>query len=159
MANTKQIAEYLAASPFFSGMAENHIEQLETCSELVSFKAGDFLLKEGDAADRFFLIQRGDVAIESHAPGGGALTVSKTGAEGVVGYSWLFPPYRYAFDARAVTDVEAIRLNGKELRERAENEPELGYQLMKRFAEIMLRRMQATRRQLLNLYGRGEAAS
>jgi CRP/FNR family cyclic AMP-dependent transcriptional regulator len=159
MVKIKNIKDLLDESPFFGGMADQYLELLSGCGTIVHFGTGEFLLKEGEEADSFYLIRKGDVAIESHAPGSGALTVSKVGAGGVTGFSWLFPPYRNHFDSRAVTDVEAVRLDGKCLRGKAEQDHELGYQLMKRFAEIMLGRMQATHRQMLDIYGQnGQAA-
>jgi len=155
MVDVKNVRDFLAGSPFFSDMEEAYFDLLAGCGTLAHIPAGDFLLREGEAADSFFLIRSGDVAIESHAPGNGALTVSKVGAEGVAGFSWLFPPYRNAFDARAVTEVAVVRLDGKCLRGKVEQDHELGYQFMSRFAQIILQRMQATRRQMLDVYGTG----
>ena len=159
MVKIKNIRDYLAEAPFFDGMEDRHLDLLSGCGDLVHFNAGEFLLKEGEQANNFYLIRKGDVSIESHMPGGAPLIVSKVGVAGIVGYSWLFPPYRNAFDARAVTDVEAVRLNGVCMRGKAESDHELGYQMMKRFAAVMLQRMQATRRQMLDVYGdAGKAA-
>ncbi len=154
MGKTKHVREYLAEATFFAGMEAAHLDLLSGYGELMHFNAGDFLLKEGETADCFYLTLQGDVSIESYVPGRSLLIISKVGAAGLVGYSWLFPPYRNAFDARAVTEVKAVRLNGSCLRGKAEEDHELGYQLMKRFAAIMLQRMQATRRQMLDVYGK-----
>lgn len=159
MVKVKGIRDFLAESSFFDGMNEKHLEMISRCGDLVHFNDGDFLLKEGDEARSFFLIRKGGVAIESHSPSGGALTIAKVGTDGIVGFSWLFPPYRNAFDARAITHVDAVRLNGVCLRGKAEEDHELGYQFMKRFAAIMIQRMQAARLQMLDIYGgSGKAA-
>lgn len=164
MVKIKHIKDYLAESPFFAAMDDKYLDLLSGCGEITHFKAGEFLIKEGDEANSFYLIHKGDVAIESHSAGGGPQIVAKVGAEGVAGFSWLFPPYRNQFDARAVTAVEAVKLNGECLRGKAEDDHELGYQFMKRFAEMMMQRMQAARRQTLDIYGldngrnNGEAA-
>ena len=153
MGKIKHIQDFLAESPFFAGMDDAHLELLSGCGELVHFKPGEFLLREGAPADYFYLIRKGEAAIETHMPGQ-TLTVAKAGPGGVSGYSWLFPPYRNQFDSRAISAVEAVRLHGTCLRGKAEQDHELGYQFMKRFAELMLQRTQSTRRQMLDIYGR-----
>ncbi|MEO0330638.1 MAG: cyclic nucleotide-binding domain-containing protein [Bacteroidota bacterium] len=158
MVKIRHINDLLAEAPLFEGMKPEQLEILAGCGKLAHFHKGEFLLKEGEAADRFFLIRNGEVAIESHLPGG-VLTIAKADEERVVGYSWLFPPYRNQFDARATTDVDVIVLDGKCLRDKTHQDHELGYQFMKRFAALMLQRMQAARRQLLDIYGKPSEAN
>lgn len=152
MGEIRNIRDLLVENPFFDGMAEPHLETMSGCGMLVRFKAGEFLIREGDPADTFYLIRDGEVAIECHIPAAGALSVARIGAGEVTGYSWLFPPYRNSFDSHALTDVSAVALSGSCLRDKAEADRELGYQLMKRFAQVMLERLQATRRQMLDVY-------
>ena len=148
----KNIDALLAENPFFQGMLIEHLKVIAGCGKLVQFKAGEFLLREGDGADTFYAIRRGEVAIESHVPSKGSLSIARIGAGGITGYSWLFPPYRNSFDSRAMTKVSALALNGACLRGKAEADHELGYHLMKRFAQVMLDRLQATRLQMLDVY-------
>ena len=152
MGEVKSIRSLIAENAFFEGMADEHIEALSECGRLVYFKAGEFLLREGDEAHTFYLIREGLVAIESDTPGAGALSVARVGEGGVTGYSWLFPPYRNGFDSIALTDVSAVALNGRCLLGKSEADHELGYQLMKRFSQVMHDRLQATRRQMLDVY-------
>ncbi|MCB2081923.1 MAG: Crp/Fnr family transcriptional regulator [Rickettsiales bacterium] len=158
MVKIRNIKDLLTEAPLFDGMADHYLELLAGCGRLAHFKAGEFLLKEGEEANSFYLIRRGEVAIESHTPGGRPLTVAKVGTLGIVGYSWLFPPYRNQFDSCAVTSVDAVHLDGKCLRGKAESDHELGYQFIKRFAAIMIRRMQDARRQMLDIYGNEKAS-
>jgi CRP-like cAMP-binding protein len=155
MVEIKNIHSLLAENPFFEGMPAAHLETMAGCGKLVRFKAGEFLLREGAEADTFYLVREGEVAIESHLPAAGALSVARVGAGGVTGYSWLFPPHRNSFDSLALTNVSAVALDGKCLRGKAEADHELGYQLMKRFAQVMLNRLQATRLQVLDVYANG----
>jgi CRP-like cAMP-binding protein len=111
------------------------------------------LLREGDPADRFFLIRRGTVALEVSAPGRGALTIETLDDGDPVGWSWLFAPYRWQFDARTVGPCELVAFDGACLRGKCEEDHELGYQLMRRFAANVVSRLQATRLQLLDVYG------
>ena len=152
MVEIKNIRTLLAENPFFEGMPAAHLETMAGCGKLVRFKAGEFLLREGAEADTFYLVREGEVAIESHLPAAGALSVARVGAGGVTGYSWLFPPHRNSFDSLTLTNVSAVALDGKCLRGKAEADHELGYQLMKRFAQVMLDRLQTTRLRVLDVY-------
>ncbi|WP_299442601.1 Crp/Fnr family transcriptional regulator [uncultured Rhodospira sp.] len=157
MVTFKNIHTLLTENPFFDGLSEDQFETLSGCGRLIHFRAGDFLLREGEEANTFYLIRGGEVAIESHMPAGGPLSIARVGAGGIAGYSWLFPPYRNGFDTHALTDGSAVALDGACLRGKAEADHELGYQLMKRFAQLMLERLQATRRQMLDIYASGRA--
>lgn len=156
MVEIKNIRTLLAENAFFQGMSDDDLEAMAGCGKLVRFKPGEFLLREGDTADTFYLIRDGDVAIESDVPAAGPLSVARVGAGGITGYSWLFPPHRNGFDSLALTDVSAVALDGECLRGKAEADHELGYQLMKRFAQVMLDRLQATRRQMMDVYSNGK---
>ncbi|WP_321390197.1 Crp/Fnr family transcriptional regulator [Emcibacter sp.] len=155
MVSIKDIRTLLAENPFFDGISEEHMETMAGCGRLVHFKPGEFLLREGDEADTFYLIRDGEVAIESDVPTAGPLSIARIGPCGITGYSWLFPPHRNSFDSLALTHVSAIALDGECLRGKAEDDHELGYQLMKRFAQVMLDRLQAARRQMLDVYANG----
>jgi len=123
------------------------------CARNVSVDQGVLLVAEGDAADTLFLVRRGRVAIEVHAPARGAITIETVGPGATVGWSWLVPPYRWQFDARAIEPVGAIAVDGACLRRKAEADPALGYELMKRVVAVLLDRLQMTRMRLLDLYG------
>jgi CRP-like cAMP-binding protein len=148
----KTIKQMLVESGFFSTMDHSHLETIAGCGKLVMYQPGDFLMREGDPATTFFVVRSGDVRIESYIPSAGPTSIATVTEGGVVGYSWLFSPYRCSFDAHAVTQVRAVALDGVCLRGKAEADHELGYQLLKRFAEIMVQRLQTTRRQVLDLY-------
>jgi CRP-like cAMP-binding protein len=142
----------LAEVSFFSLMNPSHVETIAGCGKLVLYQPGEFLMREGDPATTFFLIRSGEVGVESYMPSVGPISIATVEEAGVVGYSWLFPPYRCSFDAHALSQVRAVALDGACLRRKAEADHELGYQLLSRFAEIMVQRLRATRRQMLDLY-------
>ena len=152
MFKVKDIRALLGENPFFEGMSDEHLKTIAGCGTLVRFKAGEYLLREGELADTFYIVRDGEVAIESDIPARGPLSIARVGAGGITGYSWLFPPHRNHFDSIALTDVATVALNGQCLRNKAENDAALGYQLMKRFAQVMLERLQATRCQMLDVY-------
>jgi len=123
----------------------------------VRFDAGAFLFREGDPADRFYLVRRGRAAIEISAPERGGIVVETVGPGEVIGFSWLFPPYRWRFDARVLEPMTALALDGACLRGKCEEDHELGYQLVRKAADVVLERLQATRMQLLDVYGHAHA--
>lgn len=142
----------LAEHPFFGGMSPQHISTLAGCVTNVKFEPGETLFREGDAAERFYVIRFGRVSVETHAPTRGHLTIETVDAGEVLGWSWLFPPYRCHFDARAQTLVRAMALDGVCLRGKCERDPAMGYELMRRFAQVVIRRLEATQLQLMDLY-------
>lgn len=134
--------------PFLKGLAEEHLAKVMACSMPVQFEAGQFVFRQGEPANRFYLIQKGTVALEAKSDAGSAVTIQTISPGEVLGWSWLFPPYTWQFDAHALEPVDAVFFYGTRLREECENDPALGYELMKRVSEIMMTRLQATRRKL-----------
>lgn len=150
----KTLVDELAEHSFFAELPTETLNLIAGCGQNVVFKAGAVIAAEGSEANEFFVIRKGRVAIQVHAaPGGTALLQTLDGGD-VLGWSWLFPPYRWSFEAKAVQEVHAIKLDGACLRGKCEDDPRMGYDLMKRFSRIMTRRLEATRLQLLDLYGK-----
>jgi len=142
----------LADHPFARGLSDKHLELLTGCASNVRFEAGQEVFREGEEANEFYLIREGKMSVELFAPERGSVNILTLGEGDVLGWSWLVPPYRWRFDARAIEPTRAIALDGKCLREKAERDSELGYELLKRMAHIMEERLHATRLQLLNVY-------
>ncbi len=147
----------MAQHPLLAGLPGDAVDQVAGCARNVAFGTGKLLVAEGDPAETLYLIRRGRVAVEVHVPGRGAVVVETVGPAGVVGWSWLFPPYRYHFDVRALDPVGAIAVDGACLRGKAEADPAFGYALMTRVSGLLLERLQATRVRVLDLYGDGRA--
>ncbi len=143
----------LAAHPFFKDLKPEHLQVLVGCASNARFDAGQYIFKEGEEAKTFYLIRHGKVALEMDVPARGAVTVQTIAEGDVLGWGWLFPPYRWHFDARATELTRAIALDGECLRDKCEEDSALGYELVKRFAQIIERRLQATRLQLMDVYG------
>ena len=142
--------------PLFEGLDDAQLELLAGCAGNVRFHPGQVVFREGDPADRFFVIRHGGVAIETFVPARGGVTIETVEAGEVLGWSWLFAPYRSHFDARALTVVRATAFDGACLREKCESDPVLGYALMSRFAQVLIERLQWLRLRLLDVYGDGE---
>jgi CRP/FNR family cyclic AMP-dependent transcriptional regulator len=149
--------QLMAQAPTFAGLESSHLELIAGCAVNEHIEAGSYLLREGEAADRFFLIRQGSVALEVHAPGRGSIVIETLDAGDVVGWSWLFAPYRWQLDARAMEACRLVAFDGACLRGKCDADHELGYQLMRRFAAHLVHRLQAARLQLLDVYGRAGA--
>ncbi len=147
------IEELLAAHPFVAGMETEQVHRVSGCArELTSFAPDEVIFRAGGTANRCYLICRGTIAIEVHSPGHGARVLQTVGKGDLLGWSWMFEPYRWLFDARALTATEVIELDGKSLRECAAQDPMLGFHVMSRIAVVLAGRLEATQLQLLDLY-------
>jgi len=148
----ENLERLLAEHPFLAGLPKDHLELLVGCAANVKFNAKQYLFREGEEAEQFFIIRSGKVALELYVPGEGAITIQTLGEGEIIGWSWLFPPYRWRFDAQAMEQTLVIALDGKCLRNKCEGDHHLGYQLLKRFTDILEQRLQAMRMQLLDVY-------
>jgi len=150
----ENLMEVLAEHPFLKGLAPQHIKVLASdCVRHVQFEPRQVIFHEGEEAHRFYLLRQGRVAIEVRAPQRGPLTVETVQAGEVLGWSWLVPPHRFHFDARAIELTRAIELDGRRLRTCCEQDHDLGFDLFQRFAQVIADRLQGTRMQLMDLYG------
>jgi len=138
--------------PFYSGMKEEFLELISGCAKNVRFEAGQYMFNEGQPADQFYLLRSGRVALQISAPER-TLTVQTVGEDEIVGASWLVPPYRWGFDAKALELTRAIAMDAACLRGKSEGDHDLGYELMKRFMPVLIQRLHATRLQILDVYG------
>ena len=149
----RRLHELLAEHPLFAGLGGDVPTLLAGCGHNVHLAADEYLFRTGSPADRFYLVRRGLVALELVGTGGSRLVVDTVTAGGVVGLSWLVPPYRWYLDARAVEPTDAIELDAACLRGKCDADPRVGYLLLQRVAHQMYERMQASRLQLLDVYG------
>lgn len=137
---------------FLGGISERSLNALAACAELREYGPDNLLGREGEPADVFYLIRSGRVALEIHTPTRGSVRIQTVGSGEPVGWSWLVPPHRWQFDARATEPTQTIAIDGVALRENCEQDHELGYQLLKRLVTVVAGRLAATRLQLLDIY-------
>lgn len=139
--------------PLFEGLTQEELQLLAGCASNVRFDEGERIFRDGDPADTFYVVRHGAVALEMFVPARGAVTIETIEAGEVLGWSWLFAPYRWQFDAVALTRVRATGFDGSCLRGKCEADPKLGYDLMSRFAQLLIERLQWMRIRLLDVYG------
>lgn len=151
------IDDLLARHPFFKGLKPEYLALIAGCGKNVHVTAGAYLAREGETADQFFAIRGGVVAVETFVPSRGPVTLQTIGEGEILGWSWLFPPYVWQFDARVREDIRATAFDGACLRAKCDADPVLGYDLMKRLARLVSSRLEGARRQILDVYGPGPA--
>lgn len=153
MVQPEGLDRILREHSFFTGMNEAQVELVAGCAANEVFHADSYVYREGEPADKFFLIRHGRVALEVHVPGKAPIIVETLEPDDLMGWSWLVPPYRANFDAHALALTRLVSLDAACLRGKMEEDPALGYELHKRFAPIVAARLAAARRQLIDLYG------
>ena len=141
--------------PLFENMTHKELEVLLKDSSIVEFEAGEVLFREGEYANKFYILHEGKVALECHQPGKDVI-VQTTDAGDVLGWSWLFPPFSWHFQARAIDKTVALELNGAHILIASESDDRLGHRLMRRFAQILIHRLQETRKRLIELSQKAE---
>ncbi len=149
----KSIDTLLREHPFFDGMRPEWLDLIAGCGRNMVFRPGESIAQEGEPCNEFLAVRRGCVAIEIYAPGTGSCTIQTLGDGAIIGWAWILPPHVWMFDVRAVETTHAVRFDTSCLRDKCQASPEMGYEFMRRFAGVMSERLQATRLQLLDVYG------
>ena len=148
----QNLSRIISEHPFFRGLESYYLELIVSCASNVRFGANDYIFLEGHEANDFYLIREGSVALEIFAPNRKPIIIQTFNEGDVLGWSWLVPPYKWRFHARAITPVRAIALDGKCLRSKCETNHNLGYELLKRVVTVIGERLEATRFQILDVY-------
>jgi CRP/FNR family transcriptional regulator, cyclic AMP receptor protein len=148
----ESIVTRVALHPFLAGMSRAQLALLTDCAMTTNFKKGQTILHEGEFANRFYLIESGKIVLESLGASGKPLVIETISSGDLLGWSWMFPPYTWQFTARAVEPTAAIFFYGTILREYCEKEHSLGYELLKRMSAVMVRRLQAARKTMIDLH-------
>ena len=149
----RTIDSLLREVPAFKGMAAEHLEVIARCGMNRVFSDGEYLTREGQHATTFYVVREGNVAVEIYAPQRGALVIETLHEDALVGWSWLVPPYRAQFDVRVRGTAHTVAFDGVCLRGKCHQDPALGYNLLLRFAAVLVERLQATRLRLIDVYG------
>ncbi len=141
----------LKKHPFFKGLSDKQLKVIKGCAKNARFAEGKTIFVEGDPADAFYFIEEGAVSIELTVPDRPRSSVHQVGAGEILGWSWVSPPYHWHFNARALKATKAIAFDARCLRAKLEADHELGYELLRRFAEVIVQRLDATQVQLLKM--------
>jgi CRP/FNR family transcriptional regulator, cyclic AMP receptor protein len=148
--NNQVIAEDLSTLEFFTELSEDTLRFLFECSSPIVIKKGQILLRQGENADKFYLIRSGSISIQMPAIMGPTLEIQTLGIGQVLGWSWLIAPYKWHFQTSAEEDSELLQFDGAAIRARCEQEPKFGYELLKKFAGLMSERLNAARVKMMD---------
>jgi CRP/FNR family transcriptional regulator, cyclic AMP receptor protein len=148
----QDLTKIIGAHPFFSGMNAEQVELIGGCGRNIRIESEQVIFKEGEKADVFYLVREGRVGLQVRIPGKAPVTIQTIESGDILGWSWIFPPYRTYFDARCVEAGRAVEFDGACLRGKCEDDMALAYELTKRFAQVMRERLRATRLQILDMY-------
>jgi CRP-like cAMP-binding protein len=148
--NKQSITDYLSRHPFFSGMDDQYIEFLADSAVETQIGAGGILFRQGAPADKFYLLQSGQVSIQVPALVGPVLEIQQLGESQLLGWSWLIPPYTWNFQARVEEDSTFLEFDGRAVLARCEEDPRFGFELLKRFAALMSERLDAARQKMMD---------
>lgn len=141
----QSVEQALAQHPFLAGLDNRYLGRLATHATIKRFEAQQMIFHEGTPAREWYLICQGKVGIETALMGCAGICIDQLGPGEVLGWSWILPPYELHYDARALESTEVIALDGKPLVALFEKDHDLGYEMMKRFAQVIVRRLAATR--------------
>ncbi|MFA6093793.1 MAG: cyclic nucleotide-binding domain-containing protein [Elusimicrobiota bacterium] len=147
----KDLGSILRAHPFFKDIKESYVDLLTGCAANHRFEAKEYLFRAEEEADKFFLIRQGSVALELPRSGAKDITIQTVGADELVGWSWLIPPYRWHLSAQAQETVLALSFDGKCIRGKFDKDPEMGYVFYKKFSVLMAQRMEETFLQMVGI--------
>ncbi|HEX6195293.1 MAG TPA: cyclic nucleotide-binding domain-containing protein [Jiangellaceae bacterium] len=142
----------LGKHPWLAGLMPAQIEKISEHAHEVKLAAGQVIFSEGEYADRLWLIWEGQIAIVLDVPGRGTMLLETLDPGDSVGWSWLFPPYRWRFSAVATTDVRAVEIDGPAIRALCDDDPVLCAAIYRRVSAVAVERLQATRLRLLDMY-------
>lgn len=143
------IQERIAAHPFLRGMSPHQLELLAECGRLTGFETDEMLFRAGDPARGFFLIESGRVAVEGTGTDGRIVVIDVVPEGGPLGWSWIFEPFICEYSARALEPTSALFIDALRLSEHRAADLTLGHELFKRMSQVMVRRLQAARRKLV----------
>ena len=146
---SQELYTLIAEQPFFKGLNSQQLQLLAASALEMKFETGAIIFEEGSPANRFFLILKGGVELSSEMEDRNVISIQTLGPGDDLGWSWLFPPYSMHFTARALEPTTTIFFYGTRLREQCEQDHELGYQIMKRIAEVATQSLRATQRRLM----------
>ncbi len=149
----KSLQSIIETHPFFKGLDEPYLELVTGCASNVRFNAGEFIYRQDEEADTFYIIRQGKVSLEICQPGHEPMVLQTVSEGEILGWAWIVPPYHWKFDAQAVELTRTIAFDGKCLRNKCQEDHGLGYELLSRLLPVVGKTMDASRLQLMNVYG------
>ena len=127
--SNQSITEYLSNHEFFSEFSDDVLKFLCECSSTREIKKGQILFRQGEHADKFYVIRNGRISLQMPAIMGPTLEIQTLDKDQVLGWSWLISPYQWNFQTKAEEDSELLQFDGTAILARCKQEPKFGYEL------------------------------
>jgi CRP/FNR family transcriptional regulator, cyclic AMP receptor protein len=148
----QQLRELLGELSFSADLPDEILEQIAAVSVVIDYPAGTVLFREGSQNQNLYLICSGSVALEMCVPARGCLRLLSLGPGDMVAWSALLGDGQMTATALVTEDTRVVAASADKLRKICESNHDVGYQLMRRMAEALSRRLLATRLQMLDLF-------
>jgi CRP/FNR family cyclic AMP-dependent transcriptional regulator len=148
-----KIEDVLSNHKFLAGMDYRLVKILASCASMRQFYPEQYIFRQGEKADHFYLIRNGQIDVEAFSASGGPVLIQSLIDGDVLGWSWLVPPYEWRFDARVVRPTEVVALDGRDLHGILAMNHDLAYELLRRFLIVIAERLEAEQLQMVSLYG------
>lgn len=152
--DTTAFVDALRGSPFVSGLGAAERHRLAAVAQLRSVPTGTVVLREGTETDELGIVRTGRLALRLMVPERGAITILTVEPGDLFGWSAVVPPYRSTSTAVAVEPTTAVVFPAQSLREALDGDEELAASLYPRILRSVARRLEATRLQLLDVFGK-----
>jgi CRP-like cAMP-binding protein len=148
--SNQSITEYLSAHEFFSEFSDDVLKFLCECSSTREIKKGQILFLQGEHADKFYVVRSGRISLQMPAIMGPTLEIQTVDEDQVLGWSWLISPYQWNFQTKAEDDSELLQFDGAAILAQCEQDPKLGFELVKKFAALMSVGLNAARQKMMD---------
>ena len=145
--------ELLRRFPFFSGLTDEEIKSIAMISDEETYEANTFIFREGDKAQKMFVLIEGtvDIMVNTDEEGLERETVSTLNHGDVFCWSAVVEPNLLTASAFAATPVIVVAIDGAGLRAMFELDCHLGFRILQKAAVIISSRLKDTRIQMLSL--------
>lgn len=151
--NKRLLTKTLRELRFLHDIADDHLDQIADVAELRDFDQDDVVFREGDPTEHVYLVVYGSVSLEICGPSVGCKRILTVGPGELLGWSPLLEQTRLTATARALALTRVIELEAAKLLNICESDPHFGFELMRRTALALAKRLTGTRMQLLDVYG------
>lgn len=146
------LAELREQSALLQALSNTEVGLFESAATELRIAAGDVLFEEDGPADVFYIVVEGKIGLELTSPGKEPIVIQTLGSGDLVGVSWLFPPHRWSWRARAIVDSELAAFDATTIRSEMEQNRDLAWEVLSVVAGEVVDRLHRTRVQLLDLY-------
>jgi len=146
------IGAAVLSHPLFRGLAGELQSRVIEGATIREIDSQHLVFHQDKQASELFLVLDGAVDVEIPALVGAPALIQTLGPGSALGWSWMFAPHRWHFDARAAVPTTLLCVDARALRDYCDAHPAQGYELVKRVAAMMMERLDAARQRVIRLY-------